>query len=123
MQSLGFNAGKEGTINGRHIDKRVDVTITKNKKAIAEIAVKFVMSNYKQNSNNYFENMLGETVNIRTNNIPYFQIFIISKKMPYYDLHKNISRWDCPSAENLKKYVKTSRDNTDYFFIRQIKLS
>ncbi|WP_096385520.1 hypothetical protein [Mycoplasmopsis bovigenitalium] len=116
VQSLGFNRGKEGKINGRYIDKRVDVTITKNKKAIAGIAVKFVMSNYKQNSNNYFENMLGETANIRTNNIPYFQIFIISKKMPYYDLRKNISRWDYPSAENLKKYVKMSRDNTDYYF-------
>ena len=28
--------------------------------------------------------MLGETANIRTNSIPYFQIFIIFDKVPYY---------------------------------------
>ena len=61
---------------GRYINKNVDIVIYK-RTVIAGIGVKFVMQNYSQNSNNYFENMLGETANIRSKNIPYFQIFVI----------------------------------------------
>lgn len=71
MYSYFFN-GKEMKLDGRYIDKVVDITILKNSKPIAGIGVKFVMQNYSQNSNNYFENMLGETANIRCANIPYF---------------------------------------------------
>ncbi len=82
--SLGIGDSKEMKIEGRYIDKAVDITILKNESPIAGIGVKFVMQNYSQNSNNYFENMLGETANIRCANIPYFQIFIIPDKLPYY---------------------------------------
>lgn len=84
IYSLGYKLGKEKEINGRYLSKKVDITITENDKPIAGIAVKYVMSNYSQNSNNYFENMLGETANIRSNNIPYFQIFIIFDNLPYF---------------------------------------
>ena len=76
VHSLGYGIGKEHKINGRYLDKTVDITVTENGKPIAGIAVKYVMSNYSQNSNNYFENMLGETANIRCTKIPYFQILI-----------------------------------------------
>ena len=75
--SQGYGKGKETKIKGRYMDKMVDITIKKDNITIAGIAIKFVMQNYSQNSNNYFENMLGETANIRCNNHPYFQIFII----------------------------------------------
>ena len=84
VHSLGIGKGQEMKVNGRYIDKTVDITIMKAGKPIAGIAVKFVMQNYSQNSNNYFENMLGETANIRTKGLPYFQIFIILDKIPYY---------------------------------------
>ena len=51
--------GNEETIDGRYLDKKVDITILKDGNPIAGIGVKFVMQNYSQNSNNYFENMLG----------------------------------------------------------------
>lgn len=57
--SLGYSEGKEHKISGRYLEKVVDITITEDSEPIAGIAVKFVMSNYSQNSNNYFENMLG----------------------------------------------------------------
>ena len=63
--SQGFGLGKEFTVRGRYVPKRVDITIFKQDKVAAGVAVKFVMQNYSQNSNNYFENMLGETANIR----------------------------------------------------------
>ena len=83
VKSQGYGNGREAKIEGRDIDKRVDITRKEKKtnRAVAGIAVKFVMQNYSQNSNNYFENMLGETANIRTANCPYFQIFIIFDKI------------------------------------------
>ena len=84
VKSLGFQDGREAKILGRYMNKNVDITIKKDGKAVAGIAIKFVMSNYSQNSNNYFENMLGETANIRANKIPYFQIFCYTRGSPYY---------------------------------------
>jgi hypothetical protein len=115
VSSLGFGKGKEKLINGRYMDKRVDITISKNNQPIAGIAVKFVMSNYSQNSNNYFENMLGETANLRCNKIPYFQIFIIPDKVPYYDNLGCITKWERISEHNLEKYTALSKDNSDVY--------
>lgn len=81
--SQGYGNDKEDSIQGRYISKKVDITVKHQSKPVAGIAVKFVMRNYSQNSNNYFENMLGETANIRCNNYPYFQIFIILDPLPY----------------------------------------
>jgi carbonic anhydrase len=85
IQSLGFEHGKETEIAGRYLPKKVDIVISKGKDILCGVAVKFVMSNYKQNSNNYFENMLGETANIRTANKGYFQILVLPKKLPYFE--------------------------------------
>ena len=115
ISSLGFEKGKEAKIKGRYIDKNVDIAIFKDNKPIAGIGVKFVMQNYSQNSNNYFENMLGETANIRSCKIPYFQIFIIPDKIPYYNDKKIITRWETFSAHNSHKYLVLSKDNIETF--------
>lgn len=115
VKSLNIGDGKEGTIKGRYINKNVDIVILNNNKVIAGIGVKFVMQNYSQNSNNYFEIMLGETANIRSENIPYFQIFVIPEKMPYYKSNGQLDKWEEFSLHNSKKYLKLSQDNIDIF--------
>lgn len=115
VYSLGYGKEKEHKINGRYVDKAVDITIEENNTPVAGIAVKYVMSNYSQNSNNYFENMLGETANIRCAKIPYFQIFIIPDKIPYFDKEGNISKWEMINEHNLNKYIKLSNDNIDTY--------
>ena len=62
--------------------------------------------------------MLGETANIRSNRIPYFQIFIILDKLPYYkkDTAKSIQKWETFTEHNASKYVTLSKDNIDVFF-------
>lgn len=115
VYSLGYGIGKEQKIIGRYVDKTVDITISENNVPIAGIAVKYVMSNYFQNSNNYFENMLGETANIRAARIPYFQIFVIPDKIPYFEKDGRITRWEMINEHNLKKYIKLSEDNIDNF--------
>ena len=116
VHSQGYGDDKEGSIEGRYYPKNVDITISKNGKAVAGYAVKFVMRNYSQNSNNYFENMLGETANIRSNSIPYFQVFIIFDKVPYYKKGGNFKRYDAISAHNLDKYLALSKDDPSVFF-------
>ena len=115
IKSLGFSDNKEGKIKGRYIDKNVDITIYKDDEPIAGIGVKFVMQNYAQNSNNYFENMLGETANIRSNKIPYFQIFIIPEKLPYYKQGGIFDKWESFNEHYLEKYKVLSKDNEDNF--------
>ncbi len=125
VKSQGVGDDREGSINGRYIDKNVDITIYKQSDnsnvldgdpvAVAGIAVKFVMQNYSQNSNNYFENMLGETANIRSNGIPYFQIFIILDKLPYYKKSGVFGHWETFTSHNVSKYVVMSNDNIDNF--------
>ena len=116
VKSLGFEESKESKIEGRYLNKNVDITILKEDKPIAGIGVKFVMQNYSQNSVNYFENMLGETANIRSNNIPYFQIFIIPDKLPYYESGGKFKHWEVFSLHNAKKYIVLSNDNTEQFY-------
>lgn len=101
----------EEKLDGRYIDKVVDITIKRGQNAIAGIGVKFVMQNYSQNSNNYFENMLGETANVRCANIPYFQIFIIPDKLPYYKNDGTFQKWEEFIAHNSAKYLTLSKDD------------
>ncbi|MBQ9735190.1 MAG: hypothetical protein IJV96_00200 [Clostridia bacterium] len=116
IQSQGYSDDKEGVIDGRYYPKNVDITVSYKGKPVAGYAVKFVMRNYSQNSNNYFENMLGETANIRSNNIPYFQMFIIFDKVPYYKSGGIFSKYDIITQHNLDKYFALSKDNPDAFY-------
>lgn len=116
IKSQGYGNDKEGMLDGRYYPKYVDITVSKDGKPVAGYAVKFVMRNYSQNSNNYFENMLGETANIHSNNIPYFQIFIIFDKVPYYKKGGEFSKYDIISEHNMEKYFALSKDNPDAFY-------
>ena len=116
VRSQGFGDDKEGAIDGRYYPKKVDITIEKDGKTVAGYAVKFVMRNYSQNSNNYFENMLGETANIRANAVPYFQIFIIFDKVPYYEKGGAFKKYDIITPHNLDKYLALSKDDLKLFF-------
>ena len=114
--AYGINEGNEKKIKGRYYDKKVDIAIFKNTKQYAGIAVKFVMSNYAQNSNNYFENMLGETANLRANKISYFQILIVLEMMPYFSKENKIIKIEELKLHHLKKYISLSNDNENLFF-------
>ena len=113
--SQGIGNDSEGSIQGRYYPKNVDITVIKNGKPVAGYAVKFVMRNYSQNSNNYFENMLGETANIRANSIPYFQIFIIFEKVPYYKNGGAFQKYDVLTEHNLEKYFALSKDDPAFY--------
>ena len=74
------------------------------------------MSNYKQNSGNYFDLMLGETANIRSAGQKYFQVLIIPEKLPYFDKNGKITKWEIIDKHHLEKYIKLSQDNKKQFY-------
>jgi hypothetical protein len=75
---------KEKTIEGRYYPKDIDMTVTKDGNPVLCVGLKFVTSNYKQNANNYFENMMGETANIQAKpGLPYAHVIILTHETPY----------------------------------------
>ena len=109
--------GKDGEfkLDGKYYPKTLDISILKNQKIIVTISFKFVTSNYKQNSNNYFENLLGETANIRRVNVGFAHFLVLRAHTPYYDKNKGSLRGKEKKIEilnenDLVKYVKLFND-------------
>lgn len=128
VRALGFEEGKESNIEGRYMEKKVDISVFKKEGqkdiALGGIAIKSIMTNYSQNSNNYFESMLGETANLRSANKLYFHIIVLPEKMPYFgDKITNgmkekdiVTKIEHISTHNLAKYIKLSKDNISEYF-------
>lgn len=113
IKSLGIGDDKEEKITGQYYAKRVDIAVIDGNKLIAAIGLKFVTSNYKQNNVNYFENMLGETANLRRKNCGYAQVIVIRKEMPYKLKSGKTTKTERISEKNLLKYVQLVKDK-DY---------
>lgn len=115
--------GKEEIIVGRYNEKRVDILVERRRdnKQIAGLGLKFILSSFQKNSNNYFENMLGETANIRSNNIPYFQIIILLENIPNFTSDDNICSYTKLDNNLMKKYYVLSTDNTTSFYHSPLK--
>ncbi len=113
VNSLGD--GGEKKIDGKYYPKRLDITVTKEDKILATISFKFVTSNYDQNSNNYFEQLLGETANIRRVNVGFAHMLVLRAHTPYFDKNKgNLrgkqKRIDVLNEHHLSKYIKLFLD-------------
>ena len=112
---VGLGKGGEYTFDGKYYPKTLDISVLNKNKLVATISFKFVTSNYKQNANNYFENLLGETANIRRNNVGFAHFLVLRSLIPYYDKNKGNLRGKLKKIEHLKekdltKYVKLFQD-------------
>jgi hypothetical protein len=110
---------REITFNGKYYEKSLDIAVVaKNdlNKVRAAISVKFVMGNYKQNSNNYFENMLGETVNCKNQDpqLLYYHLIILLSRIPYFNNKGGFKHWEILKPDNkfIKKYIKLGKDQS-----------
>ena len=96
---------KEIVVNGRYNPKKVDVCIKKVNKIVGTGSIKFIMGNYQQNANNYFENCTGELVNLyKTSNTLF--VMIIFDEIPYYDSNHNIKNYHKMDKKDFIKYNK-----------------
>jgi len=104
---------KEKTVEGKYYPKDIDITILDAGKPIFCLGIKFVTSNYKQNANNYFEGMMGETANIQAvGNLPYAQLIILRDKTPYYKKNETEipSKIEIVNDKDIAKYLKLNFD-------------
>jgi hypothetical protein len=113
VNSLG--TGGEKKLYGKYYPKNLDITVTKNNKILSTISFKFVTSNYKQNGNNYFENLLGETANIKRVNVGFAHLLVLRARTPYYIKNKGNLRGKQTKIEiinehDLLKYIKLFLD-------------
>ena len=113
VKSLGNDGEYE--IEGKYYPKTVDITIFFSRKPIVTLSFKFVTSNYAQNSNNYFENLLGETANIRRTGVGFVHFLVLRGYAPYYDKAAGNKRGKLKKIETLsehqiKKYVELFKD-------------
>lgn len=115
VKSLGVGDGKEATIEGKYYPKDLDIAIFKDEKIVTTISFKFVTSNYQQNANNYFENLMGETANIRRQNVGFAHFLVLRGHTPYYSKNKGNLRGkekkiEVMSERCLQKYIKLFKD-------------
>lgn len=105
---------KEYKVPGKLYEKIEDITIIKNEKILGVVSFKFVGSNYKQNKNNYFENLIGECFNIQSAGIPFCYVFVLKEKIPYFNQDKTFKKYEHLNAQDFFKYIKlNSLDEND----------
>jgi len=113
--SMSLGSGREYEIEGKYYPKTLDITIFSNQKPIVTMSFKFVTSNYAQNSNNYFENLLGETANIRRIGVGFVHFLVLRGHTPYYDkaignIQGRLIKTEILSENHIKKYIKLFND-------------
>jgi hypothetical protein len=103
---------KEAKVEGKYYPKDVDIAVMKDDKAIFCLGIKFITSNYKQNANNYFENMMGETANIQAKQIPYAHLIVMRYKTPYYKKNdsKTANKIEIINKKDIQKYLNLIYD-------------
>jgi hypothetical protein len=98
------------TVEGQYYPKDIDMAVTYQGKPVFCLGLKFITSNFSQNANNYFENMMGETANIQRKNVPYAQVILFRKQIPYYKKDGSVQRWESVTEKDLTKYLRLMYD-------------
>lgn len=104
-------SGGERNIDGKYYSKNVDVSVEFNGHVVGVVNVKFVMSNYRQNANNYFENQLGETANLRRSNIAYGHLNLFTYPIPYFKRNGELASEHNLNDADIKKYSLLADDH------------
>ncbi len=90
-------------------NKQCDITLFYNDNALAIFPVKFIMSNYLQNKNNYWEALTGEVIHLRWANptLLIYPINIMFSSVPYLKRNKIITRYENISyIQHFSHYMK-----------------
>ena len=111
VQGLDLHDSTEEQVQGMYYPKNVDVSVSRDDSIIGVISIKFVNSNYKQNAVNYFENQMGETANLRRNNIIFGHLLCMTEPIPYFRRDKSIKGYESIRDADVKKYNDLSKDH------------
>jgi hypothetical protein len=86
--------------------KKCDIVILKNQIPYIVFPVKLIMSNYKQNKNNGWENLTGELVHIKWSSpdVHIIPINIYMNKTPYLNNEKKIVKYETITYQDIDNY-------------------
>ena len=104
---------REMSVDGWYYAKKVDVAVIRNGRVFGVVSIKAPNSNYMQNANNYFESQMGETANLRRNNIVFGNIFCITDPIPYRNREGVIIKQQQHRirGSDIMKYKKLEQDH------------
>jgi len=89
--------------------KKCDITVYRENILVYIFPVKFIMSNYKQNKNNAWENLTGEMIHLKKQNdlVDIIPINIICNTIPYLSQDKKIKHFEnIKYSESFQIYKK-----------------
>ncbi len=109
-----LHGGAEMKVGGRYYPKNVDVAISRDGMVIGVVSVKFVQSNYRQNKNNYFEQQLGETANLRSSDIVFGQIMLFPEPIPYFSRNSETRHTEHVTDDVIERYAKLAQDHSQH---------
>lgn len=104
-------SAQEAGVVGMYYDKNVDVLVARDGEELGVISVKFVISNYWQNSVNYLEQQIGETANLRRRNIVYGNLFCVTNLIPYKNRAGQIVRREAIRDNDIQRYARLRADH------------
>ncbi len=81
------------------------------RRPIVAVSIRFIGSNFKQNANNYFENLLGECANLRRKRIGFAHFLVLPLLLPYRDRSGEIIRYEKIEETTLSKYFLLYEDD------------
>ena len=111
IHGLSDAGGKEEKVAGWYYRKNVDVAVKRDDKVLGVVSIKFVNTNFRQNAGNYFEGQMGETANLRRNDIVFGSIFCVTHPILYLDSKRKIARMEHINNTDIEKYHKLERDH------------
>jgi len=108
IHSKGYGDSKEYKLHNPTLQysKDCDITIVSNEQERCIISVKFPMSNYQQNSNNYIENLAGEAslMKIIEPTIKVSHLLFLPISIPYYRKDGTIKNFYHICESDIDKY-------------------
>ena len=102
---------REANVGGMYYGKDVDVLVARDEQELGVVSIKFVISNYWQNSVNYFEQQIGETANLRRRNIVYGNLFCVTNPIPYKNRAGEITRRESIRDHDIQRYARLRADH------------
>ena len=102
--------------------KKCDIVVFKNEKPYIVLPVKIIMTNYKQNKNNSWENLTGELIHLKWANpdIKIIPINILMNKTPYLKKNKIIDKFEYITYSDIKTYEILKEKDIAYDIINYI---
>ena len=102
--------------------KKCDIVILKNNNPFIVFPVKIIMTNYKQNKNNSWENLTGELMHLKwaNPNLHIIPINILMDKTPYLNKNGEIKKFENVITSDIENYSQLIKHDICYDIINYI---